>query len=171
MTGGRLAEAQHLVLRFVTSLDPRGPSPEVEAWVRAHLLAGEVQLWERMSGPDRRHSAGVARATVHILGERADRPVVAAALLHDVGKVEAALGTFRRVAATILGMVLGRRRIERWDGRVGRYLRHDRLGADLLEQAASDPLTVAWAREHHLPPERWTLDRDIADALKAADDD
>ena len=41
----------------------------------------------------------------------------------------------------------------------------------MLTVAGSDALTVAWAREHHLPPEQWTVERHLADALKAADDD
>ena len=103
-----------------------------------------------------------------MLAERAERPVVAAALLHDAGKVESGLGTFARAGVTVLGAVAGRDRLH---GRVGDYLRHDELGAQLLEDAGSDRLTVAWAREHHLPPDRWTLDRAVADALKSADDD
>ena len=55
--------------------------------------------------------------------------------------------------------------------RVGLYLHHDRLGGDLLELAGSDPLTVAWTREHHLPESEWTIEPAIATALKAADDD
>jgi hypothetical protein len=54
---------------------------------------------------------------------------------------------------------------------VGLYLRHPELGAEMLELAGSDPLTVTWAREHHLPRDRWTLPAPVADALKAADDD
>jgi hypothetical protein len=54
---------------------------------------------------------------------------------------------------------------------VAAYLAHDRLGAKLLAAAGSDPLTVSWARQHHLPPEEWTLLPAIATALKAADDD
>lgn len=116
-----------------------------------------------MSAPDRRHAIDVARR----VGSR-ERAITAAALLHDVGKVESGLGTFARVGATIAGAVRAR---ERWGGRIGAYLRHDELGAALLERAGSDPLTIAWAREHHLPPERWTVPREVADALKAADDD
>jgi hypothetical protein len=56
-------------------------------------------------------------------------------------------------------------------GRAGRYLCHDEIGAGLLADAGSDGLTVAWAREHHLAPERWTVPAEIARALKAADDD
>lgn len=171
MSGGSVAGARHLVVRFVTSLDPRGPSAEGETWARRHLLPGEVALWERMSGPDRRHSLGVAKRVVAALGERAERPVVAAALLHDVGKVESGLGTFGRVAATVVGVVVGRPRAARGEGRVGRYLSHDRLGAELLREAGSDPLTVTWAREHHLPDDRWEVEREVALALKDADDD
>jgi hypothetical protein len=29
----------------------------------------------------------------------------------------------------------------------------------MLAFAGSDPLTVAWAREHHRPAEDWTIDR------------
>jgi hypothetical protein len=159
--------ALHLAKRFVTSLAPGGPSFEAEAWVVAVLSEAELVLWRRMSGPDRRHAVGVAKRVEEALGERATPAVLAAALLHDVGKVEAGLGTFGRVAATAAGLA-GRRAPT---PRIERYLRHPVLGGDLLELAHSDPLTVAWAREHHLPPERWTLPPDIAEALKAADDD
>lgn len=160
--------AWHLARRFFGALDPRGADPEGEAWARDHLLPGEVELWERQSGPDRRHAVGVARDVVAVLGPAAGRPVVAAALLHDVGKVEAGLGTLSRVPATLLGMLFGR---ERWRGRLGTYLRHDVVGADLLRQAGAAPLTVTWAAEHHLPPERWTVPPDVARALKEADGD
>jgi putative nucleotidyltransferase with HDIG domain len=119
-----------------------------------------------MSGPDRRHAVGVARA----LGAIDEPWVVAAALLHDVGKVDSQLSTFARVPATLAGMA-ARDRVASGGGRVARYLRHDVIGAELLDAAGSHPLTVAWAREHHLPPERWTVPRPIGDALKAADDD
>ena len=154
--------------RFFGALDPRGPDTAGDAWAQDHLLPGEVALWVRQSGPDRRHAIGVARAVVATLGPSADRPVVAAALLHDVGKVAAGLGTFARVPATLLGMAFGR---DRWGGRLGTYLRHDAVGADLLRQAGAAPLTVAWAAEHHLPPDRWTLPGHVAAALKDADGD
>jgi hypothetical protein len=55
--------------------------------------------------------------------------------------------------------------------RVGMYLAHDALGAQLLQQAGSRALTVSWAREHHLEPARWTIDARVGAALKAADGD
>lgn len=154
-------KALHLAKRFFGSLRPGGPSPDDTVWAESHLLPGEVAVWRRMSDPDRRHAVGVARAV-----GSTERPVVAAALLHDSGKVVSGLGTFARVPATLLGLAH-----RRWGGRVGDYLRHDELGAVLLREAGSDPFTVAWAREHHLPPERWTVDPAVGAALKAADDD
>lgn len=130
-----------------------------------------------MSGPDRRHALAVARRTVEALGAGTPRPVVAAALLHDVGKVEVAFGPFRRVVATLVARAVGPSRVRGWHGaggpkgRAGSYLCHDRLGAELLADIGSDPLTVAWAREHHLPPDRWTVPWELGAALKAADDD
>ena len=154
----------HLAKRFVGSL--RRGAPADEPWAVEQLLAGERDVWRRMSDADRRHAVDVARRVEASLGTQATRPVLAAALLHDAGKVESGLGTFARVGATLAGAVT-----RRWGGRLGAYLRHDELGAAMLERAGSDPLTVAWAREHHQPRARWTIPLDVADALKAADDD
>lgn len=158
----------HLARRFFGSLRPSGPSAAEEAWARSHLLAGEQALWGRMSAADRRHHVGVARLVAADLGTAATRPVLAAALLHDVGKLVSGFGTVARVGATLVGAVRGR---EAPGGRIGAYLRHPAHGADLLAEAGSDPFTVTWAREHHLPPSRWTLDPDLASTLAAADDD
>jgi hypothetical protein len=111
------------------------------------------------------------------LGPAATRAVLAAALLHDVGKIESGLGPVRRAAATVVGTVGGREAARRWRsrpglvGRVGRYLCHDEIGAEMLADAGGDALTIAWAREHHLPPERWTVATEVGAVLKAADDD
>jgi hypothetical protein len=168
----------HLVRRFAGSLWPGGPPAEEERWARAQLLAGEIELWERMSGPDRRHAVGVARRTVEELGDAADRPVMAAALLHDVGKVDSQIGPFRRSLATVVGMGVGHETAQAWSSRrrgvrrrFGRYLTHDAIGAGLLAATGSDDLTVAWAREHHLSPDRWSVPATVGAALKAADDD
>ncbi|MBW3649671.1 MAG: HD domain-containing protein [Actinobacteria bacterium] len=123
-----------------------------------------------MSGPDRRHALDVARRAVAVLGSQATRPVLAAALLHDVGKIDAGLGTLLRVPATVAGLV-ARERLAGGDGRLARYLRHDAIGAGLLADAGAHPLTVAWAAEHHQPPATWTVPPEVGRALKAADDD
>ena len=142
------------------------------------LLPSEQALWAAMPGPDRRHSAAVARRVEAALGPaQAERAVLAAALLHDVGKTQVGLRTPGRVLATLLAGGLGHQRVAEWStgrgyrSRLGRYARHDELGATVLEEVGSDPLTVAWAREHHQPPAQWSLPRATAEALKAADDD
>jgi len=176
---GSAASPGHLARRFFGALWPGGPGASDEAWVRQWLLPGEVALWTRLSGPDRRHAVGVARRTAARRGgeEAAGRAVLAAALLHDVGKLAARLGTGRRVLATVAGRGTDREQALVWSNagglrrRVGLYLRHGELGADMLALAGSDPLTVTWAREHHLPADQWTLDADVALALAAADDD
>lgn len=164
---GHPGRPAHLARRFVTSLWPGGPGLEGEGWVAAVLGSGELRLWQRMSGPDRRHALAVARRVEAALGEDVAPEVLAAALLHDVGKVEAALGTFGRVGAT-LAAAAGRPDLT---PRVGRYLEHPVRGGALLEAAGAHPLTVAWAREHHLPSERWTVPPEVGATLKAADDD
>ena len=166
-----LTHPWHLTRRFVGSLSTRPPAPADEAWACESLLAGERAIWSRMSNTDRRHAVGVARHVVGRLGPEATRPVVAAALLHDSGKLDSGLGTFARVAATLWAGTLGRRRAAAGSGRVARYLRHDELGAAALADAGADPLTVAWARQHHRPAAEWTVPAPLAAALKAADDD
>jgi hypothetical protein len=168
---------RHLASRFFGSLRPGGPAPPDEAWAASVLLPGELELWRRMSGPDRRHAVGVARRTESALPPPVARPILAAALLHDVGKISSGLGPVRRALVTLGGMAASHDAAVGWQsrsgplGRAGRYLCHDAIGADLLTAAGSDPVTVAWAREHHLPPDRWTVPQSVGEALKLADDD
>ena len=132
----RSVELAHLARRFVSSLSRREPSASDTAWAEAHFLAGELQLWRRSSAPDRRHSIAVGRR-FESLGEHWSRDEMAAALLHDVGKLDCGLGTFGRVAATIIGPRTDRFR---------RYHDHERIGADMLAAAGSAEVTVELVR-------------------------
>ncbi len=174
----------HLASRFFGSLSPAGPKPDDERWALDQLNQAERALFARMSGADRRHAITVARDAERLaLADGVGRESLpqgfsAAALLHDVGKVEAHLGTFSRVFATLLALVLGRRRLlawrsrgPGWRARVGTYLVHDSVGADLLRTAGSDELVVSWARDHHLPAARWSVEGRIGRYLKDADGD
>ena len=136
-----MSHAGHLVRRFAGSLSRRSPSPDDRAWVTGSLLPGEVDLWGQLSAQDQRHSIEVTRRFVAGSAVPPERAEVAAALLHDIGKIASGLGTFGRVAATLWGAV-GGARAERGTGRVGRYLRHEAIGADLLREVGSEARTI-----------------------------
>ena len=124
-----MTQAAHLVRRFAGSLSARRPDDTLAA---QSLDPAELALWRRFGAADQRHSLVVAQ---RLLAAHPDAPrhEVAAALLHDIGKLDAQLGTFRRVAATVL--VTG--------DRDRRYRDHERLGAALLRSVGSDERTVA----------------------------
>ena len=124
-----------------------------------------------MPGPDRRHSAAVARRVDAALDEDAPRTVLAAALLHDVGKTSVGLRTPGRVVATLTAMMVGQERAAGFDSAIGRYLRHDELGAELAERAGSDPLTVAGPASTTCPARAVDGAPALRRRLQAADDD
>ena len=166
----------HLVRRFFATVIPLGPTRADDDWAREQLTEAEQELWSRMARVDRRHSARVARRVVDELGERATKPVVAAALLHDVGKTIPRLGAFGRVVATLSEAVAGEAQARLWvrssgfTRRVGQYVLYPELGVDLLRMAGTDDLVIAWSREHHLPEADWTVDPELGRALRRADD-
>jgi hypothetical protein len=169
--------ATHLVGRFFGSLWPFAPKQVDDDWAADHLLDTEVELWRRMPRADQRHAIGVARRTVALLDNDIERPVMAAALLHDVGKIDSGLGTYLRVMATLSAKIAGRETAELWvkstglTRRIGLYLVHPKIGADLLGMAGSDAFTIAWTREHHLDEESWTVPKHLGSVLREADGD
>jgi hypothetical protein len=177
-----MRRAGHLVRRFVGSLRPGGPKPADDAWVASVLLPGERELWSRMSNADRRHSVGVARRVERALAGTpyaGESGWLAAALLHDVGKLDAGLGTFRRVGATLAGAAAGRDMADLWSSkrgitrRVGLYLRHPELGETRIRLAGGRDVAARWASAHH-EPDRWhdlEVPADVVAALHDADDD
>lgn len=186
----RLRQAWHLVKRFFGALVPGGPSHDDEAWVASILPPALFAEWRAMPGHDRRHSIGVARRTqsalrAHASGvDDANPPEaldewVTAALVHDVGKLDAGLGVLGRVAATSARGVLGRERTDRWVDRRGvrlrfaRYFRHGALGADRIRAAGGSEAVARWAAAHH-DPSHWAatgIPPEVMAALDAADDD
>jgi putative nucleotidyltransferase with HDIG domain len=127
-----ITKPHHLAARFFGSLSNTPASPADVEWARSQLKPGEWALWQQMSNQDQRHSVTVARRFV---GVRPDstRAEIAGALLHDVGKIECGLGTWGRVAATVVG---------RRGRRFTQYHDHEQIGADLAEAAGSEPETV-----------------------------
>lgn len=168
----------HRARRFLGSLLPARASDTDLAWAGTFLTEPERRLFARMSPADQHHALGVARAVERhgVDSSTPERWVVAAALLHDVGKTVAGLGTYGRVVATLSEAVGGRSMATAWSEsrgitrRVGLYLRYPELGADLLRVAGSDERVVAWSVEHHLPEEDWTVPPAAGRVLAAADD-
>lgn len=177
-----IRRASHLSRRFVTSLWPAAPRADDDAWVRDVLRPGEYALWSRLPNHDRRHSIAVARRVERTLaGTRFadDDQWLAAALLHDVGKLDARLGVFARVGATVAGAAAGHDMADVWSEkrgitrRVGLYLRHPELGAQQIRLAGGHDAAVSWAGAHH-DPSAWDatgIPGPVVDALHAADDD
>ena len=127
-----LAHLAHLARRFVRSLSRRPPPDADEEWARSFLSPWERDLWNRFGYPDRRHAIEVARRFT-ARRPAATRDEVAGALLHDIGKIESRLGTFGRVAATVVGARTDRFRL---------YHAHEMIGVQILRRAGSSPVTI-----------------------------
>jgi len=177
-----MSRAGHLIGRFFGALRPGGPRAADVAWVQEVLAPGELTLWSKMPNHDRRHSVRVARRVEELLEGTeyaGDSRWPAAALLHDVGKLDSHLSVFGRVAATMAGGAAGHEWADAWSSkrgitrRVGLYLRHPELGADRIRMADGREEIVRWAAAHH-DAERWDaigLPPEVVSALRAADDD
>lgn len=150
----------HLVRRFFQSIVDKGPDPSEEVWLLGLLSGAEAALYRQMSEADRSHALRSAQCSA--LADDAQR---VAAALHDVGKIQAGLGTWARVGATFAGVVLPGLLRGRWAS----YRDHPRLGAKMLREAGSTELTVVWAAEHHLPLAKSSLPPEVTTALAAAD--
>ena len=159
MTSGRagsglLARTAHLVRRFWGFVTARPLSPAEQMEVARLLDGSTLRLFYLQQAADQRHAFTVAERVRPGIKDRS--AVLKAALLHDVGKTEVRLGAIGRSAATVLD-AMG----VRLPARFARYRRHGAIGAELLEKAGCDPLTVAFARGHPGPvsdgvdPETW----------------
>jgi hypothetical protein len=163
----------HLARRFLRALWPGAPRSADTAWVESILTPAELDLWQRLPNHDRRYSIRVAQRVRTLLAgtEFAGDPRwPAAALLHDVGKLDADLGVAGRVVATALGALVPSARHS--EGRIGRYLRHGELGQHRIRAAGGREEAARWAAAHH-DRDEWAgtgVPAPVAEALAAADD-
>ncbi|HYV60924.1 MAG TPA: hypothetical protein VFA62_12710 [Acidimicrobiia bacterium] len=177
MTTGR---PLHLARRFVRALWPGPPRPEDVAWVAGILDPGELELWRSLPNHDQRYTIRVARLVDDELAGTefaVDERWLAAALLHDTGKLDAGLGVVGRSVATVIGACTGTARVDRWAQasgfrrRVAWYLRHDERGADRIRAAGGRDEAARWAWAHH-QRRRWResgIPTPVAEALESAD--
>jgi hypothetical protein len=177
-----MRRARHLTRRFFGALRPGPPAAVDVAWVDTVLTPEERDVWRRLPAHDRRHSIAVARRVQVMLASTSDADDdrwLAAALLHDVGKLDSGLGVFGRVGATLAGAAAGHDMADAWSTkrgitrRVGLYLRHAELGETRLQLVGARSEAAQWAGAHH-DRDRWpTLDfpSHVVRALDEADDD
>ena len=154
------ARASHLVRRFFGSLRPGGPSTGGRGVGRGAAAArGARCCGGAMPGPDRRHSAAWPAGSRRRSGPDATRPVLAAALLHDVGKTTVGPRHLRPGASPrCRRRSPGRRRVAAGGtGRIGRYLRHAELGADLLAAGRQRPADGGLGPRAPPPAATWTV--------------
>ena len=98
----------HLGRRFFRTIHRKGPNAAEEAWATDQLLPTERHLWLSMSDADRHHAVLIAQQVAATLGQQGTRPVLSAALLHDVGKTVSGLSLYGRVIATLIIAFVGR---------------------------------------------------------------
>ncbi|MEC9338424.1 MAG: HD domain-containing protein [Actinomycetota bacterium] len=162
----------HLTKRFLGSLTCIKPSPSDESWVEQQLSKNEMELWSAMGRADQTHSIAVARIVEHELPK--DKTAVAAALMHDIGKITTHSTLILRVLAALVQPV-SRERLNRWRSKEGwlprlaELIEYPQAGSCLLVKAGSDQFVVMWAAQHHLRPEAWTVDPVRATVLRRAD--
>src|SRR2546429_6763196 len=158
-----LPRALPLGRRFARALWPGRPGERDVAGVAGILGPAELGLWRSLPNHDRRYTIRVAKLVEARLAgtEYAGEPRwLAAALLHDVGKLDASLGVVGRSVATVMGAVAGPVRVDRWAQtsgfrrRAAWYLHHDDRGADRIRAAGGRDEAARWARAPH-PRDPW----------------
>ena len=153
---------RHRIRRFACQLTITCPPEDVCA--RQLLPEVALALFRSMSVADQQHSLRVL-LTLRKAGTWPGE-VEQAALLHDVGKSQARLTLFHRVAGVLLETLASR-----WLARLAVteaapwrypfyvYVHHAEIGAALCAQAGCSPVTMALVRAHQghdlaaLPPE------------------
>lgn len=177
------AEVPRLLRRFVDSMRAARLSPDDRACAASLLLPSEYELWARLAPHDQVHTVRVAKVTRSKLAGTAyegDGRWLGAALMHDVGKLEANLAIHERVAATLAGRAVGLSTATRWARgsrglirRVGLYLTHGAVGAAMIRRAGGRQELAAWAGVHQAydPPAESIIPAQVARALSEADAD
>lgn len=166
--------AAYRVRQFGESLFTRPDARDLNEAL-ATLSEAERALFLRLSRADQSHSLKVWR----VLRARGfeDAPLLRAALLHDVGKVDSGITVFHRVAVVLLGRfapallawLATRGERVRWLRPIYVSTRHAAIGARKLTELGASPLVVELVARHHESPlptdDEWLNELRRADGL------
>jgi putative nucleotidyltransferase with HDIG domain len=144
----RISQGLRVLFAFALPLD----SSEAERLLTPPLLA----LFRRMRRADQRHSLSVMRTLVE--QGHTDPDLLAAALLHDVGKVRHPITLFGRTLAVLARAFAPKRHAQWGQGELSGWRRpfvvahqHSVWSAEMLAEAGAPPMVVALARRHQTP--------------------
>ncbi len=143
----------------------------------SQLTPAQLSLFQRMQPSEQTHAYRIFKR-LETSGQ-SDPDLLAAALLHDVGKILHPLSIFDRVLI-VLGKALIPKAARRWASGTPHGLRlpfvvaanHADWGAELAYQAGSSVLCVELIRRHHdiHRPNPGSHTEALLDALQAEDD-
>jgi putative nucleotidyltransferase with HDIG domain len=167
--------AAYRVRQFAQAVGAWIRPPDIEqAWAGPYLPAQAQRLFRAMPRYDQQHALKVFH-TLQLEGH-IDRDLLAAALLHDVGKTlprEGRLRLWHRVAVVLMRAFLpglleriGRDQPGSWRQPFYVQQHHAEIGAELARQTGCSPVTVDLIRRHESPSEQ---EDELLAALQAAD--
>jgi predicted HD phosphohydrolase len=173
---------RYRVGQFLRALTARVPDDEVEQAMR--VLTPEAQgLFRRQATQDQRHALAVYRTLYQ--ARHTNPELLAAALLHDVGKTAAQLPAWQRAIIVLLDRFAPRlltrlsqrepqahalSRRGSWRYAFVVHAQHPEAGARWAQEAGCPPLTVALIRRHQDRLTSCEIEEDqLLAALQAAD--
>jgi hypothetical protein len=122
-----------------------------------YLNTSQIVLFQRMQPSDQAHARRMLEGL--IAAGQTDPHLLAAALLHDSGKIKFKLSVFDRVIIVLGHRLFSRKVRQRSEGTRNRFWRpfvvarhHPEWGADLADQAGASSITVDLIRRHHENP-------------------
>ena len=166
--------ARYRARQFFRALAARVSVEELEQ-AACILTPAALTLFRSMSAQDQRHALEVCRTLIR--AGHTDSQLLAAALLHDVGKAAARLPAWQRATIVFLERFAPRllARLSQGEPQGWRrpfivHARHPEIGARWAEEAGCLPLTVALIRRHQdRMGDYRTGEEQLLAALQAAD--
>lgn len=176
MTSSHFGSVKHLIKRLIFSFLPARKNRQTLEFTTL-LNQKELTLFHAQSRIDKKHSYRNVQKLLTLADAPLEPDVIIASAMHDVGKIKSGFGIFGRVFATCVAAVAGLSRIDNWSRdrqssmryRIAVYVQHPEIGAALLNEAESNKIAIAWARDHHKRLDESSLDPSLFVTLSRAD--